>query len=87
MEQHASKILNNCFNTNIYSYLQTSGGQILNQRLNVVQLKTVVFLHWCLLCAVLLEPFLSRLDLMGQRYHRTKIKSGKFILLAHAYFA
>jgi hypothetical protein len=36
MEQHASKILNNCFITNIYSYLETSGGQSLNQYLNVV---------------------------------------------------
>jgi hypothetical protein len=35
MEQHASKIVNNCFNTNIYSYLETSGGQSLNQYLNV----------------------------------------------------
>jgi hypothetical protein len=26
MEQRASKIVNNCFNTNIYSYLETSGG-------------------------------------------------------------
>jgi len=36
MEQHTSKIVSNCFNTNIYSYLETSGGQSLNQYLNVV---------------------------------------------------
>ncbi len=36
MEQHPLKIRNNCFNTNIYSYLETSGGQILNQYLDVV---------------------------------------------------
>jgi hypothetical protein len=36
MEQRASKIVNNCFNTNIYSYLETSGGQSLNKHLNVV---------------------------------------------------
>jgi hypothetical protein len=66
MEQHALKNLNNCLNTNIYSYLETSGGQSSNLYLHVVpfltpvltrnlwQLKTVVFLHWCLICAVLL---------------------------------
>jgi hypothetical protein len=26
MEEHALKIVNNCFDTNIYSYLETSGG-------------------------------------------------------------
>jgi hypothetical protein len=31
MEQRDSKIVNSCFNTNIYSYLETSGGQSLNQ--------------------------------------------------------
>jgi hypothetical protein len=35
MEQHALKIVNNCFNTNIYSYLETSGGQSSNLYLNV----------------------------------------------------
>ena len=30
MEQHALKIVNNCLNTNIYSYLETSGGQSYN---------------------------------------------------------
>jgi hypothetical protein len=58
MEQHTLKIVNSCLNTNIYSYLETSGGQSYNLYLNVVhfltpvlirhlwQLKTVVFLHW-----------------------------------------
>jgi hypothetical protein len=27
MEQHILKIENSCFNTNIYSFLETSGGQ------------------------------------------------------------
>ncbi len=27
MEQHTLKNVNNCLNTNIYSYLETSGGQ------------------------------------------------------------
>jgi hypothetical protein len=61
MEQHTLKNVNNCLNTNIYSYLETSVGQSSNLYLNVVhfltpvlighmwQLKTVVFLHLCLL--------------------------------------
>ncbi len=36
MEQHALKNVNNCLNTNIYSYLETSGGQSSNPYLNVV---------------------------------------------------
>jgi hypothetical protein len=36
MEQHALKNVNNCLNTNIYSYLETSGGQSSNPFLNVV---------------------------------------------------
>jgi hypothetical protein len=53
-------------NTNIYSYLETSGGESSNLYLTAVhfltpvlirhlwQLKTVVVLHWCLICAVLI---------------------------------
>jgi hypothetical protein len=63
MEQN----INNCLNTNIYSYLETSGGQSSNLYLHVVhfstpvlirklwQLKTVVFMHSCLICIVPLE--------------------------------
>jgi hypothetical protein len=66
MEQHALKNVNNCLNTNISSNLETSGGQISILYLDVVifstpvmfrylwQLKTVVFLHWCLIRALLL---------------------------------
>jgi len=36
MEQPALKIENNRLNTNIYSYLETSGGQSSNLYLNVV---------------------------------------------------
>ncbi len=36
MEQHALKNVNNCLNTNIYSYLETPGGQSRNPYLNVV---------------------------------------------------
>jgi len=66
MKQGDLKNENNCLNTNIYSYLGTSGSPSSNLYLNVVnfltpvfighlcQLKTVVFLHWCLICAVLL---------------------------------
>jgi hypothetical protein len=64
MEQHALKNVSNHLNTNIFSYLETSGGQSSNLYLNIVhfstpvlvrhlwQLKTVVFLHWCLLRTV-----------------------------------
>ncbi len=36
MEQHVLKIVNNCLNSNIYSYLETSVGQSSNLYLNVV---------------------------------------------------
>jgi len=36
MEQHTLKNVNNCFNADIYSYLETSGGQSSNLYLNVV---------------------------------------------------
>jgi hypothetical protein len=36
MEQHAFKNVRNCLITNIYSYLETSGGQSSNLYLNVV---------------------------------------------------
>jgi hypothetical protein len=36
MEQHALKNANNCFNSNIYSNLETSGGQSYYLYLNVV---------------------------------------------------
>jgi hypothetical protein len=65
MEQHTLKNVNNYLNANIYSYLETSGGQSSFLYLNVVyfltpelirhlwQLKTFVFLHWYLICAIL----------------------------------
>jgi hypothetical protein len=36
MEERTLKNINNCFNTNIYSFLETSGGQSSNPYLNVV---------------------------------------------------
>ncbi len=57
------KNVNNFQDTNIYTYLETSDAEIYEQYLNVVihfstpelirhlwQLKTVVFLYWCLMC-------------------------------------
>ncbi len=38
MAQHALKNVNNCWNTNIFSYLETSAGQSSNLYLNVVHL-------------------------------------------------
>jgi hypothetical protein len=40
MEQHALKNVNDCLNTKIYSYLETSGGQSSNSYLNVVHFYT-----------------------------------------------
>ncbi len=69
MEQCTLKNVSNYLNSNIYSYLETSGDQSSNQYLNVVhfltpelithfwQIKTVVFLRWCLICAVLLPKW------------------------------
>ncbi len=36
MEQRTFKNVNNCLNTNIYCYLETSGGQSSNPHLNIV---------------------------------------------------
>ena len=33
---HFKKYINNCLNTNIYSYLETSGGQCSNLYINVI---------------------------------------------------
>ena len=65
----------NCLNTNIYSYLETSGGQSSNPYSNAVhffstpvvirhlwQLKTLIFLHWCLRHVVLLRSCQDRLN-------------------------
>ncbi len=37
MEQRTLKNVNDCWNTNIYSYLEASGGKSYNLYLNVVQ--------------------------------------------------
>jgi hypothetical protein len=67
MEQHTLKNIHKCLNTNIYSYLETSGGQSSNTNLNVVpfltpemtrnlwQLKTAIFSHWFIKCTVPLD--------------------------------
>jgi hypothetical protein len=57
MEQHALKNVNNCLNTNIYSYLDTSCGQSSNLYLNVNHF----FQHKCQLdiCGTLRQLFSS----------------------------
>ncbi len=67
IEEHPLRNLNNYLNTNIYSYLETFGGQSSNLYLSVahfstpvlirhlLQLKTLVFMHWCLICGVILD--------------------------------
>ncbi len=66
----------NCLNTNIYSYLDESGGKSSNLQLNVVhfltpvlirhlwQLKTVFSSHWCLICALYLISWSSLLTVV-----------------------
>jgi hypothetical protein len=66
MVQCTLETVNSCLNINIYSYLETSGGQSPNLYLNAVhflipvlirhllQLKAVISLHWCLMHPVLL---------------------------------
>ncbi len=43
MKQYALKNVNNCVNTNIYAYLETSGGQSSNPLLNVVHVVKILF--------------------------------------------
>jgi hypothetical protein len=80
MEVRTLKNVNNYLNTNIYSYLETTGGQSSSLYLNVVQfltpvlsrhlwlLKTFVFLQWCLLCAALLKQKLFTKSNLMQRW-------------------
>jgi hypothetical protein len=78
------KNVNNCLNTNNYSYLETSGGQSYNLYLNDVfqhlirhlwQLKTVVILHRCLIRAVLLDR--RKLRILGEDDAETEILEKK----------
>jgi hypothetical protein len=89
MEKRTLKNVNNCLNTNIYPSLETYGGQSLNLHLNVDhffntsvnrylwQLKTVVFLHWCLICAVLLFKLQANIRL-GWKWMVTSFQSSNF---------
>ncbi len=47
MEQLNLKNVNNCLNTNIYSYLETSGGKSFNLYLNVVHIFNTSVLDIC----------------------------------------
>jgi hypothetical protein len=74
MEQHDLKKINSCFNTNIYSYLETSGGQSYNLFLNVFifstpelirnlwLLKAVVFLQRCVISVMFKGLFTQGYD-------------------------
>ncbi len=90
MEQHTFKNVNNCLNINIYSYLKASGGQSSNSYLNTVhflilelnrnlwQLKTAVFLHWCLICAVPLQSLNNNLQKGAAPCKNVELKWSKF---------
>ncbi len=63
VEQHALRNVNNCWNTNIPFYLETSDGQNSKSKFifsisvlirHLWQLRTVIFLLYCLIWAVLL---------------------------------
>ncbi len=56
MEQKTLKNVKNCLNININFYVETSSNPIINFVLfrHLWQLKTVIFIHWCQICAVLL---------------------------------
>ncbi len=59
MEQHTLKNVNKSMNTNIYSYLETSGGQSSNSYLNIVR-----FFHhqsWLEICGSL-RQLVSSID-------------------------
>ncbi len=72
MDSTFKKNVSSCLNTNIYSYLETSGGQSYNLYLNIVhfltlvlirhlwQLRTFIFLHWCLKRVVFLVTAVKR---------------------------
>jgi hypothetical protein len=49
MEQGALNFVNNCLNTNIYTYLETSGGQSSNLYINVA--------HFFNICVILRQLF------------------------------
>jgi hypothetical protein len=93
MEQRASKNVKNCLNTNISSYLDTSGGQSSNLYTNVVhfstsmsirypwQLRTIVFMHWCLKHAVLLGVALYLKFVNGSFVNWENVGAPKFSFL------
>ncbi len=87
MEQRTLKNASNGLNTTIYSYLETSDGKSYYLYLNVVhffqipvlirhlwQLKTVVFMHWCLISAgLLIDPT----DVSSEKANKSKILKDK----------
>ena len=86
MEQHTFKNVNSCWNTKIVFYSETSGGKNSILYLNVIifltpvlfrylwQLKTLVFLHRCLLCVILLEPCKVKCSINKRFYSKGTIK-------------
>jgi len=85
------QIVNYCLNTNIYSYLETSGGQSSNLYLNVVhfstpvlirhleQLKTVLFpaLVSNMCCSIKSCKFLKKAAPLIPDPHRERLSEGK----------
>ncbi len=77
--------VNKCLNTKIYSYFETSGSQSSNIYLNVIhfstlvlvrhlwQLKTALFLNWCLIHVVLLLPYCYKLECLTLPFTSTLV--------------
>jgi hypothetical protein len=55
MEQHTLRSVNNCLNTNIYSSLETSGGQSSNLYINVVHFFNTSGLYYKCLTIVIYD--------------------------------
>ncbi len=76
MEQHTLKNVNNCWNTNIFFYLETSGGQNYNLYLKFVHFLTPVSIrHLWQLKAVVFSTQVSHM--------RSSIQWGKVSLSSH----
>ncbi len=94
MEQLAFESVKNWLNTNIYSYLQTSGGKILIYILmlfifstpvlirHLQKLKAVVLLHWCLTSAIILRQLVFLYNYSHRHRKSNKIYNWQFFIEA-----
>jgi hypothetical protein len=76
MKQNALKNVNNCVNTNIYAYLETSGGQSSNPYLNVVHVVKILF------CWILNIVFEASSYLQSYRQVLTPVNNSQLLFKA-----